>query len=503
LPKEIIPNVASRQKGLIDDTGLLFERHNPILNVRTIGPRRLVVDKESEYIVLIDNLGKAKAAEVVVKIELPRWADVMGSDASLGKMESKQSRNGLRQFEWHVGNLAAGANEKLVLRIVPRANRPIDMGVSWNFKPPASQTVIEVQQPKMEIRLKGDREVLFGKSNSFKLEISNTGNGIAEDVSITLMPIAVGTGRPATHKLGSFPPGKKMVLDVSLTARQVEGLAVRVDLRNEGKICAKLNERIHVRKPELEMSADGPNMQYVGAIATYRIRLRNTGNVDVQNLNVSAQIPEEAKYLDSDNDGQFIKDEGKVVWTLPSIALENEKILELKCELVKAGFNRIDVKTTGDEELQVSTAVGTNVEAMADLTLDVIDPSGPIQVGKEAVYQLRICNRGSKQAERVEAVAYFSEGIEPVAVSGGSHKLGAGQVIFDGIGTLEAGEEIIYEITARADTNGNHRFRAEVHCRPLNVKLVSEETTHFYSGTFVADRPTVTPSATKRPSQRR
>ncbi|MBN2294398.1 MAG: hypothetical protein JXM70_18360, partial [Pirellulales bacterium] len=149
--------------------------------------------------------------------------------------------------------------------------------------------------------------------------------------------------------------------------------------------------------------------------------------------------------------------------------------------------------------LQVSTAVATNVEAMADLTLDVTDPAGPVPVGKEAVYKMRIHNRGSKRAESIEAVAYFSQGIEPISVSGGRHKLGAGQVIFDGIDSLEAGQEVVYKITARADTPGNHMFRAEVHCRPLNTKLVSEETTHFFNGTLIADRPTVSQNSTTRP----
>ncbi|GAG05066.1 unnamed protein product, partial [marine sediment metagenome] len=111
--------------------------------------------------------------------------------------------------------------------------------------------------------------------------------------------------------------------------------------------------------------------------------------------------------------------------------------------------------------------------------------------------------RGSKQADGVEVMAYFSEGIEPIAVSGANHTLGPGQVLFQGIGTLEAGKEVLVKITARANTPGNHMFRAEVHCKPLSTKLVSEETTHFFNGMLVADRPIVKrQAANRRPASR-
>ena len=462
-----------------------------MLSVRTMGPRHIIVDKESTYTVFIDNLGKAEAAEVAVAIELPAWAEVLGVRPSQGETQLVNSPDGRKKIAWQVGSLAAAGSQKIALRIVSRESRAIDLGVNWAFKPASSQTVIEVQEPKLEMQLIGPREAAFGKMQKYQLEIANNGNGPAEAVAITLMPVSDAAGLPNTHNLGVFPPGKKTSLEIALTPRQKDGLAVRVDLHNEGKICARLDEKILVRKAELEIIADGPNMQYVGTVATYRIRLRNTGNADAKNIKVAAKIPAQAKFLAADADGKLLETDARAVWTLESISPQSEKILELKCELVQAGFNRIDVETTADDNIQVSTAAATNVEAMADLALEVSDPTGPVPVGKDAVYQIRIRNRGSKQAEGVEAVAYFSQGIEPTAVSGAEHALGPGQVRFRGIETIPAGKEVILKITARADAPGNHMFRAEVHSKPLDIKLVSEETTHFFNGTLIADRPAV------------
>jgi hypothetical protein len=105
------------------------------------------------------------------------------------------------------------------------------------------------------------------------------------------------------------------------------------------------------------------------------------------------------------------------------------------------------------------------------------------------IYELRLWNRGSKAARNVEIVAFFSEGVEPVSVQGGTHRLGPGQVIFNAIPTLGVGDEVKFKIIAKADRQGNHVFRAEVQCHEAGTRLAAEETTHFYDNQIMTARP--------------
>jgi hypothetical protein len=135
---------------------------------------------------------------------------------------------------------------------------------------------------------------------------------------------------------------------------------------------------------------------------------------------------------------------------------------------------------------------------VADLVLEVSDPAGPVAVGGDAIYELRVKNRGSKAAEGVEIAAFYSKGIEPVSAEGGGHEISPGTVVFAPIAKLGAGEESVFKIHARADAGGAHRFRVELQCKPLGTKLSQEETTLFYS-----DEPTsmqaAKPAAAKSP----
>ena len=109
------------------------------------------------------------------------------------------------------------------------------------------------------------------------------------------------------------------------------------------------------------------------------------------------------------------------------------------------------------------------VEAMAELHLDVKEPQGPIPVGEETTYEVRVHNRGTKAAQDIQVMAYFSQGIEPTSAEGCPHRIMPGQVAFNPIASLPAGEEVTLKVRACADAVGNHIFRAEVHCAAGNT----------------------------------
>ena len=153
----------------------------------------------------------------------------------------------------------------------------------------------------------------------------------------------------------------------------------------------------------------------------------------------------------------------------------------MKCGLAIAGANRVQINATGDDDLVASAGAVTQVDAVANLVMDVKNPEGPMPVGEEATYEVRLRNRGTKAAEGVEVFAYLSNGIEPTAAEGGPNRLGPGEVVFSPIASLPVGAEMIFKVRARAEISGSHVFRAEVHCKPMNARLVSEVTNLYYA----------------------
>ena len=384
-----------------------------------------------------------------------------------------------------------------MLRIVPRESRTFDLAVRWDYKPVTSQAVIEVQEPKVAIALEGPRDVLYGKKEIYRLNVSNTGNGDAENVLVTLLPAGTGGNEPISHKLGTLAAGQQEAVEVELTARQVGNLTIRVEVRGDGGVRAELAEEVLVRRAALQVEVEGPKVQYVGAVASYRVRVRNPGTAPAENLKLSVDIPAGTKHLSSVPGSQLEANGTRVRWTQNSLEPANEQSFVMKCALGLPGSSQIDVVCTADGELSATASTTTRVEAMADLVLDVKDPTGPVPVGEETTYELRIRNRGTNSAHDVEVVTYFTKGVEPTRAEGSRHRIDPGQVVFSPIPALVAGEELVLTIRARAETAGNHVFRVEVHCKSLGTRLVSEETTHFYQdGSLLQQAPAA--SSTRR-----
>jgi len=191
-PKGATPTAADPAKRPAEpEENLLFSRKGPVLGVETRGPRKIAVGKESRYVITVQNAGEIAADEVVVHVALPVWADVLGADASAGTTHSAVAEAGNRSMQWSVGQLHGGGREQLTVRIVPRESRPFDLATRCEYKPVASQALIEVQEPKLAIRLEGPRDVLYGEKEIYRLHLSNTGNGEAETGWFPPEPIGI------------------------------------------------------------------------------------------------------------------------------------------------------------------------------------------------------------------------------------------------------------------------------------------------------------------------
>ena len=458
-------------------------RQSPNLSVETIGPQKIAVGKESVYEVTLNNSGEVAAEELIVFVSLPASAEVLGAEVSVGATQVVPMGQGARQFQWKLGHLDSRSRERLVLRIKPLESRPFDLAIKWDYKQVATQTVIEVQEPKLTLNMDGPRDVLYGKRELYRLKVSNVGTGDAENVVIKLQPLGATEQAAASHNFGTVAAGQERSIEVELTARQAGTLTMKVEVQCDGGARAELNEPVVVRRADLRVDAAAPKFQYVDAVAHYRLRVTNPGTAPAHDVRITALLPAGAKLLSASDDGKLDADKKQVIWKLDMLNPAAERLLDAKCMLSEPGPCKIEFNATSGEELNASAVATTQVEAIADLVMDLVDPIGPVAVGEEAQYELRIRNRGTKSAAEIDVAVYFSQGIEPVSVEGGAHRISLGQVAFQTIPVLPAGKEMRLKVVARAQTAGSHICRTELHCRPLGTRLVSEETTHF----FIAD----------------
>ena len=233
--------------------GVLFTTESPILSVEATGPRKVLIGKEAQFVVKIRNMGAA-ANNVVVTVNIPNYADVVAANPTTGSAQTPGPGQQREPLEWKISRLEAKSEETLSLGLVPRKSSPMDLAVQWTFTPEASQTLVEVQEPKLAMTITGPDEVLFGQSRIYKLTVSNPGNGDTENVTVGLSPIGRSTEGAGNHRLGTLRAGESKSIDVELTARQAGVVTIKAQAFAEGGLRSEAVEQVLVRRESVDRS---------------------------------------------------------------------------------------------------------------------------------------------------------------------------------------------------------------------------------------------------------
>ncbi len=483
----------------VDSTGqrgdnLLFSQEAPYLNTRVTGPSTVSVGTPARYQITIANLGNAEAQQLVAEIHIPVWAAVSETKASTGTAQvqpaSGQSHHG-NDLHWELGQLNAGGREHLDVVLVPQRGEPLELAVTNTYDHPSSRTVIEVQEPKLHLVVSGPDEVLYGETKRYELVLSNPGTGPAENVVLQLLQLGGGSRVADMHKVGTLPAGATRQIEVEFVARQSGTVVVKARAEARGSLKSEVAKEVFVRRPGLEVEIEGPQAAYTGTLATYKVHVSNPGSATAQSVSLSASLPRGADYVDATDGGRFVSDEGKVTWHIGGLPADTDRIFELRCLLRTPDKNRLEILAEAESDLSDAAAMSTDVLAVADLTLNLIDPSGPVAVNGEATYKVLLYNRGTKRAQNIDVVAFFSDGVEPISAEGTAHEIRRGQVAFATIANLEAGGKLTLKIRAKATRIGNHVCRTEVVCESTDTRLAAEETTRFYGSDMPASSPIV------------
>ena len=114
-----------------------------------------------------------------------------------------------------------------------------------------------------------------------------------------------------------------------------------------------------------------------------------------------AMLPAGAEFIEASEGGRLDTSEGKVVWNVGGLKAGSEQVFDIKCRLKQPGANQLQVAAVADDDLRGAHSMTTDVEALADLSLRVTDPQGPMPVGREALCEVQISNRGTKSAEQI------------------------------------------------------------------------------------------------------
>ncbi|NOY30249.1 MAG: hypothetical protein GXP28_08740 [Planctomycetes bacterium] len=460
---------------------LLLSSKQPVIVSHVEGPRRILVGREATYQITLENTSNTKAERIDAAVRVPEWAEIIEVTSTNGAVERVGDGANGDVFEWQLQEIAARTSATLRLRLIPRSGRPMQLGVQWSQAPVALETLVEVQEPKIEVGLSGPQEVLFGQPQRYRLILRNPGTGVAEQVVVQLIPPGGDEQSATTQTLGSLQPGEVREIELELTAREAGELVMQASVVADGGLSAEAIKKVLCRRPELQIDWRGPDSKYAGTVSAYYLRVLNPGTAMTEPVTVTFELPEGSEFVSASEGHSLEKRSRTISWRLAGLGVDEAQFMQVRCKIDQPGVNQFSVTAQIDSgELSDTKTIEAHIVALADLKLEVTDPQGPLPLGDSALYEIRVHNRGKTAAEGISIVGLFSEGIDPVSVEGAQYTERDGRVIFHPIKSLPADREIVLRIRAKATQAGTHIFRAEVVCQDLDIKLAAEETTRFF-----------------------
>lgn len=454
----------------------------PQLVVEAVGPQAVTIGKPAAYQVQLSNEAGVGAENVEVRVGLPAWVQVEGGEGTRGEAKQEADATGRQWLVWTLPDLAGGGKEQLTLQLVARQNQPFQLALHCDTKPATIAGEVAVREPQVQVRLAGPSDMLFGEQKTFTLHVSNPGTGDAENVAVEVSS----GGQPNRLEVGTLAAGQQKEIPFSVSAIAPGEMEIRAVATGANGLTAEAASRVNVHKPELQVAVNVPPLSFAGSESIFQVVVANVGDAIAEQVVLGIALPPGAKYLGG-VDGATAAANGLTL-KMGNLAPNSEKVFEVRCVLMQSGEQRIEATAQGQDELLATQVASTHVEALADLKLTVNEPKGPVAVGGETVYEVRLTNRGTKSAEKVKVVVQFAKGIEPFEVVGGTANVANGQALFEPIAEVPAGQEVVLKVKAKTENAGNHAFRVEVKAGEPETKLVSEGITRCFAdiGTFRA-----------------
>jgi len=430
-----------------------------------------MIREVTQYEVRVENRGAIDASGIVVRSSLPPWAEVQGNNASIGTVRVVD-QSGQAQLQWTIDKLPAGVVERLFIRVKAVRAGSFDVATDWTMTPQKHVANVTVREPKLAVVIDGPDEIVYGRSQKYRVRVMNPGDGDASNVVFTLSPESK---NPQSQKIGSIPAGKEAQFEIELTARELGSLNIGGLATADREVRTTAAKSIRIAAADVEAELTGPPLKYQNTSATYHLLLTNIGKAVCEAMEAELRLPAGVTYVSGIPQASMQSD--RLMWKIDAIQPGAVREYDVVCKMDRTGDMVLTFNCTGSASGRASVSIETRVEAIADLVLSVSDPVAPAPINTDVVYEITILNRGSKAAEDVSIIAQFSEGIEPIRVDGQTGEVLTGQALFNPIPRIEPGATVRVKVTAKADRAGDHRFRTEV--RHGGTSLVAEEATMF------------------------
>lgn len=447
----------------------------PALSIKKQAPPEVKVGQPASFVIDIRNVGSVEAMDVKVHDRIPAGMRLQDATPTPDMVKGDL-------LLWNLGALPAGDRRSITMQLVPEAEGELGSVARVTFESAASVRTISTR-PELKIVQRAPPKVMIGGVVEIDLEVSNPGTGEATGVVLqedVPEQLEHPKGRRLDNKIGNLAAGE--VRQQVLRMRAVKPGIVEnlIRLESEDGLVAEHVVKFEVVAPKVDLAVAGPSVRYLERQAEYKIAVANSGTAEATNVKIAMQLAGGLKFVSADKQGQYDSQRHIVFWSLPLLPAGIHDEISLTVLPVQIGSQAMRADARADLNQQATRELALNVEGFAELDFEIVNPGGPVEVGRQTDYEIRVKNSGTAPDQNVVVQLVLPQGLEFLEGDNNA-KFHQGRIVFEPQAQMAPGSELVYRARARAIAPGTHIVKAALVSDQLQRAVTKEESTRAYA----------------------
>jgi uncharacterized repeat protein (TIGR01451 family) len=497
-PVQVIPSSATGLPNL-PSVSAMSSRQTPAVTVEFETPDSSGVGQPLTYVLVVRNTGTSAVANVRVEEETP------AGTAFIGAEPSAEASNEAK-LTWALGGMEAGTEKRIKVTVKPADEGEIHSRATVSFST-AVEAKVKITRPKLSISITAPDVVRVGETVPFRVTVNNVGTGPAVKIPLQArftdgLKYRNDKGEAIDGLIetewANLPAGQSKSFVLNLASLKSGSQQCVLTVFADGNPAETCKAAVTLVEPQLVAKQSGPMKCLVKAEPTYQIDLTNPGTATTDPISAWTTVPEGFEFVSSSDAGVFTPTTKAVMWRLAGLPAGGSKSVTIKLRAVAPAETTIHtvVQSVAPETtptpgvaqaavkarmLEVRCDTAVKAEGVPALRFEVVGLEGVVEVGKEAVYEIKVTNQGTGACTNVQLEAELADGTAAAGAAGPTTGRTTGQrIVFDPIASLTVKGEAIYKVRVKGNAAGDMRFRVKLGCDQVKTPSVKEENTRFY-----------------------
>ncbi|MBO6513666.1 MAG: DUF11 domain-containing protein [Phycisphaerales bacterium] len=438
-------------------------------------PGEVVRGSEFDFSYHVTNLTSNELQNVIVTLNSKSNLEIVNSDPRASESAG--------DMVWALGTFAP--EETKIIRLTGKENQVGQASdcitVSYNNFLCASLNVVE---PALALSKTATARTLKCDEIIIRYVVQNTGTGAASGVTITdtlASGLSMANGsRNVSIPVGTLASGESKTYEVKANAASTGSFSSPASASADNGLEASADATTTVVvAPELSITSNCSETQFLGRNMTFGYTIKNVGNGEAASTVATATIPAGTSLVRSSEGGRVSGN--RVTWDYGTLPVNATRDFSITVKATDTGDYTSSATANAECADAVSDTCTSGVKGIPAVLLEVVDITDPVEVGGQTTYVITVTNQGSAEDTNVRVVATLPSEQGYVGSTGATAATVSGQKItFSPVRTLEVGGQASWRITVKANSGGDVRFRLEMTSDNLTSPVIETEATNLY-----------------------